>query len=115
MSEQQMSGAEMVLAALADNGVEIVFGYPGGAVLPIYDAIKNLPRLDAVPGYTQGYAQILGGSGQNVSQPVAKSSDSESDKTIENKGVCHGLAHCGGGGQMERAKGFEPSTLTLAT
>jgi acetolactate synthase-1/2/3 large subunit len=34
-----MSGAEMVLAALADNGVDTVFGYPGGAVLPIYDAV----------------------------------------------------------------------------
>ena len=39
MSERQMSGAEMVLAALADNGVETIFGYPGGAVLPIYDAM----------------------------------------------------------------------------
>src|ERR1700710_681941 len=39
MSERQMSGAEMVLAALADNGVETVFGYPGGAVVPIYDAM----------------------------------------------------------------------------
>src|ERR1700729_2270497 len=39
MSERQMSGAEMVLAALADNGAETVFGYPGGAVLPIYDAM----------------------------------------------------------------------------
>jgi integrase len=33
--------------------------------LPIYDAIKNLPRLDAVPGYTQIRAQISGGNGQN--------------------------------------------------
>jgi acetolactate synthase-1/2/3 large subunit len=39
MSGLQMSGAEMVLAALADNGVDTVFGYPGGAVLPIYDAM----------------------------------------------------------------------------
>ena len=39
MSERQMSGAEMVLAALADNGVDTIFGYPGGAVLPIYDAM----------------------------------------------------------------------------
>src|SRR5882762_9510026 len=39
MSERQMSGAEMVLAALADNDVETIFGYPGGAVLPIYDAM----------------------------------------------------------------------------
>jgi acetolactate synthase-1/2/3 large subunit len=39
MSGRQMSGAEMVLAALADNDVDTVFGYPGGAVLPIYDAL----------------------------------------------------------------------------
>jgi glyoxylate carboligase len=32
-----MTGAEMVLKALSDQGVEHVFGYPGGAVLPIYD------------------------------------------------------------------------------
>ena len=34
-----MTGAEMVIQALADQNVEHVFGYPGGAVLPIYDAI----------------------------------------------------------------------------
>jgi len=36
---REMTGAEMVLAALADHGVEHLFGYPGGAVLPIYDEI----------------------------------------------------------------------------
>src|ERR1700694_1967103 len=35
----QMSGAEMVVRALTDQGVEHIFGYPGGAVLPIYDAL----------------------------------------------------------------------------
>ncbi len=35
----EMTGAEMVIAALADQGVEHLFGYPGGAVLPIYDAL----------------------------------------------------------------------------
>ena len=34
---EKMTGAELVLKALADQGVEHVFGYPGGAVLPIYD------------------------------------------------------------------------------
>jgi acetolactate synthase-1/2/3 large subunit len=34
-----MTGAEMVIQALADQGVEYVFGYPGGAVLPIYDEL----------------------------------------------------------------------------
>src|SRR5436853_372201 len=36
---KQMSGAEMVVETLKDQGVDVVFGYPGGAVLPIYDAI----------------------------------------------------------------------------
>jgi acetolactate synthase-1/2/3 large subunit len=39
MSGNRMTGAEMVIQALADQGVEVVFGYPGGAVLPMYDAI----------------------------------------------------------------------------
>ena len=34
-----MSGAEMVVQAMIDQGVEVLFGYPGGAVLPIYDAL----------------------------------------------------------------------------
>lgn len=34
-----MTGAEIVVRALLDHGVEIIFGYPGGAVLPIYDAL----------------------------------------------------------------------------
>ena len=36
---QTMSGAKMVVKALIDQGVDTVFGYPGGAVLPIYDEI----------------------------------------------------------------------------
>jgi len=36
---KKMTGAEMVVEALKDQGVDTVFGYPGGAVLPIYDAI----------------------------------------------------------------------------
>ena len=34
-----MSGAKMIVKALKDQGVEVVFGYPGGAVLPIYDEL----------------------------------------------------------------------------
>ena len=45
MAAQQMSGAEMVISALVDQGVDVVFGYPGGAVLPIYDALFKQNRL----------------------------------------------------------------------
>ncbi|MGE0417085.1 MAG: biosynthetic-type acetolactate synthase large subunit, partial [Acetobacteraceae bacterium] len=40
-AELTQSGAEILLRALKDQGVEVIFGYPGGAVLPIYDAIFN--------------------------------------------------------------------------
>jgi len=42
---RMMTGAEIVLEALGDQGVEDVFGYPGGAVLPIYDELFNQNRV----------------------------------------------------------------------
>jgi acetolactate synthase-1/2/3 large subunit len=39
MTTTDLSGAELLLKALVDQGVDVVFGYPGGAVLPIYDAL----------------------------------------------------------------------------
>src|SRR3982750_1833013 len=39
MSAEPICGADIVIKALVDQGVEIVFGYPGGAVLPIYDSL----------------------------------------------------------------------------
>jgi acetolactate synthase-1/2/3 large subunit len=39
MATEQITGSEIVLKALVDQGVEVIFGYPGGAVLPIYDAL----------------------------------------------------------------------------
>jgi acetolactate synthase-1/2/3 large subunit len=45
---QQMTGAEMVIEALADQGVRHIFGYPGGAVLPIYDAIFQQEKVKHV-------------------------------------------------------------------
>jgi acetolactate synthase I/II/III large subunit len=42
---KEMSGAEIVIEALVDQGVSDIFGYPGGAVLPIYDALFQQNRL----------------------------------------------------------------------
>ncbi len=44
----EMTGAEMVIAALADQGVEHIFGYPGGAVLPIYDALFQQDKVQHI-------------------------------------------------------------------
>ncbi len=43
-----MTGAEMVVEALKDQGVDTLFGYPGGAVLPIYDALFNQNHVQHV-------------------------------------------------------------------
>jgi acetolactate synthase I/II/III large subunit len=42
---KEMTGAEIVIEALADQGVRDIFGYPGGAVLPIYDALFQQDKL----------------------------------------------------------------------
>ena len=44
----EMTGAEMVIAALADQGVAHIFGYPGGAVLPIYDALFQQDKVQHI-------------------------------------------------------------------
>ena len=44
----EMTGAEMVIEALADQGVQHIFGYPGGAVLPIYDALFQQQRVQHI-------------------------------------------------------------------
>jgi len=63
-----MSGAEMVIKALRDQGVKHIFGYPGGAVLPIYDAIFQQDEIEHIlvrheQGAThmaEGYARSTG-------------------------------------------------------
>jgi acetolactate synthase I/II/III large subunit len=71
MTEELMSGAEIVLRALADQGVEHVFGYPGGAVLPIYDEFFQQEKVKHIlvrheQGAThaaEGYARSSGKCG----------------------------------------------------
>ncbi len=65
------SGAEIVFKCLEDQGVEFIFGYPGGAVLPIYDELKNhksikhiLARHEQGAGHAaEGYARSSGKPG----------------------------------------------------
>jgi acetolactate synthase-1/2/3 large subunit len=41
----RLTGAEIVWATLVGEGVTQVFGYPGGAILPVYDALRNFPNI----------------------------------------------------------------------
>ncbi len=68
---EQLSGGEMLIRALHDEGVEIIFGYPGGAVLHIYDAIFNQDKIQhilvrheqAATHAADGYARSSGKPG----------------------------------------------------
>ncbi len=67
-SMKKLSGAEMIVQSLRDEGVEYVFGYPGGSVLDIYDAIHTLGGIkhvlvrheQAAVHMADGYARSTG-------------------------------------------------------
>ena len=67
----EKSGADILVEALCDLGVEVIFGYPGGAVLPIYDAIFRHKRIrhilvrheQAATHAAEGYARATGKPG----------------------------------------------------
>ncbi|MFC7394460.1 acetolactate synthase large subunit [Scopulibacillus cellulosilyticus] len=65
-----MSGADILIQSLINEGVEILFGYPGGAVLPIYDALYKNPISHVLTRHEQGaihaaegYARVSGKPG----------------------------------------------------
>ncbi|MEO0703626.1 MAG: acetolactate synthase 3 large subunit [Pseudomonadota bacterium] len=66
----QMTGAQMVVKALKDQGVEVVFGYPGGAVLPIYDEIFQQNEIRHVlVRHEQGAVHAAEGYARSTGKP----------------------------------------------
>ena len=68
--DELISGAEIVLKALEDQGVEVVFGYPGGAVLPIYDEIEKNNRIRHIlVRHEQGAVHAAEGYARSTGRP----------------------------------------------
>ncbi len=67
-ADAQLTGAQVVIQALVDQGVDVIFGYPGGAVLPLYDALFQQDRIrhilvrheQAAVHAAEGYARSTG-------------------------------------------------------
>ena len=90
------SGAEIVFKCLEDQKVEHIFGYPGGAVLPIYDELKNhntikhiLVRHEQGAGHAaEGYARfgkpgvLLVTSGPGATNAVTALTDAYMDQFL---------------------------------
>ena len=56
-----LTGAEIVWATLVGEGVTTVFGYPGGAILPVYDALRKFPIHHVLVRHEQGAAHMADG------------------------------------------------------
>jgi acetolactate synthase-1/2/3 large subunit len=68
LDDTQLTGSQVVIQALVEQGVEVIFGYPGGAVLPLYDALFQQDKLrhilvrheQAAVHAAEGYARSTG-------------------------------------------------------
>ena len=69
-TSRSMTGAYVLLEALQREGVDTVFGYPGGAVLPIYDALYHTPSLRHVlTRHEQGAVHAADGYARSTGKP----------------------------------------------
>ncbi|MEM6781034.1 MAG: acetolactate synthase 3 large subunit [Pseudomonadota bacterium] len=67
---QKMTGAEIVIQSLIEQGVEVIFGYPGGAVLPIYDALFKQDKIKHVlVRHEQGAVHAAEGYARSTGKP----------------------------------------------
>ncbi|WP_420559238.1 acetolactate synthase 3 large subunit [Tepidicaulis sp.] len=70
MAAREMTGAEIVVKALVDQGVEVIFGYPGGAVLPIYDALFKQNDIEHIlVRHEQGAVHAAEGYARSTGKP----------------------------------------------
>ncbi|MDP2121331.1 MAG: acetolactate synthase 3 large subunit [Hoeflea sp.] len=68
--QMEMTGAEIVLQALKDNGVKHMFGYPGGAVLPIYDELHQQDDIEHIlVRHEQGAGHMAEGYARSTGKP----------------------------------------------
>ncbi len=70
MPDARMSGSRIVIKALEDQGVDVIFGYPGGAVLPLYDALFQQNRIRHVlVRHEQGATHMAEGYARSTGKP----------------------------------------------
>ena len=67
---RQMTGAKMIVECLKDQGVEVIFGYPGGAVLPIYDEVFQQNGIrHVIVRHEQGAVHAAEGYARSTGKP----------------------------------------------
>jgi len=96
---QMITGAEIIIKSLEEEGVEVVFGYPGGAVIPLYDKLYDSSLKHVLVRHEQaaahaadGYARATGKTGVAIAT-VRPRSDKPGDRYCYS---CYGLYTYGG-------------------
>jgi acetolactate synthase-1/2/3 large subunit len=69
MSSQHLNGAKVIIECLKREGVEVVFGYPGGSVIPIFDAILDSPIKLVLTRHEQGATHMADGYARATGKP----------------------------------------------
>ena len=69
MSDMKLSGAEILVKSLEAEGVDTIFGYPGGVVLPIYDALYDADIRHILTRHEQGAAHAADGYARATGRP----------------------------------------------
>ncbi|MCX7970989.1 MAG: thiamine pyrophosphate-binding protein, partial [Negativicutes bacterium] len=64
-----MTGAQAIIACLKEQGVDVVFGYPGGQNLPLYDAIYDAPLRHVLTAHEQGAVHAADGYARATGKP----------------------------------------------
>ncbi|MCL0043897.1 thiamine pyrophosphate-binding protein, partial [Peptococcaceae bacterium] len=65
----KLSGAQILIKSLIEEGVDTIFGYPGGAVLPIYDALYDSDLRHILTRHEQGAIHAADGYARATGRP----------------------------------------------
>jgi acetolactate synthase-1/2/3 large subunit len=69
MSDKKLTGAQVIIECLKREGVEVIFGYPGGAAIPIFDAILDSPIKLVLVRHEQGATHMADGYARATGKP----------------------------------------------
>ncbi|RAP34370.1 acetolactate synthase large subunit, partial [Candidatus Marinamargulisbacteria bacterium SCGC AAA071-K20] len=70
MTKKSISGAQAIIKSLENQGVEYIFGYPGGAVMPIFDAIYDSKKIKLIlVRHEQGACHMADGYARATGKP----------------------------------------------
>ena len=86
--ESPRTGSDLVLETLRDLGIDTIFGYPGGAVLPLYDAIYNFKGIRHILGrHEQGCLHEAEGYAKSTESWVLPSSLADQEQQMPLQGL----------------------------